>query len=298
MKLGLARARIESEINRTEALFRARLQKIGKLALPIDKREFSVAQLQRVRPMLGASVNAVMEHASVHMGSERAQLGSGWLATLSNASSGDALKAAIATIEEQWPVAATRIAEEVRMLVMGGASGVARDLYVETVSALRAHGLPEEHLKTPKRAPEVEPVQLLPSLVEPSTFTLGGNWLAGLFRSFDARKTDVRDKVQARIERIREFAAAELLDAEPALTAAVMHSLSAQLDTAIELQEAWHQQAMLDEQAAIAKDRDALAPLIKCRDTVITVGAQLAQHVATLATEQPAVAAASVAAAS
>jgi hypothetical protein len=297
-KLGAARLRIESEINRTEALYRARLQKISKLAMPIDKTEFHTAQLKRVRPMLGASVNAVMEHAAVHMGSELAQLGSGWLTTLANATGNDALKSSIATIEEQWPVAAKRIAEEVRMLVMGGAGGIARDLYVEVVSGLRAHGLPEEHLKTPKRAPEVQPVELLGSLVNPSTFTLGGNWLAGLFRSFDARKTDVVDKVKARIERIREVAAAELLDAEPKLTASVMQSLAAQLDTAIEIQQAWLQQAMADEQAAIAKERDTLAPLIKTRDTVVAVGAQLAQQVANLATEQPAVAAASVAAAS
>jgi hypothetical protein len=279
-------------------LFRARLQKIGKLALPFDKRELRTAQLQRVRPMLGASVNAVMEHASVHMGSELAQLGIGWLATLANATSNDALKSAIASIEEEWPKAATRIAEEVRTLVMGGAGGIARDLYVEAVSALRAHGLPEEHLKTPKRAPEVEPVQLLPSLVTPNTFTLGGNWFAGLFRSLDARKTDVLQKVQARIDRIREMAAAELLDAEPKLTASVMQSLGAQLDTAIELQEAWHHQAMRDEEAAIDKERELLAPLAKSRDALISVGAQLAHAVGTLATEQPAVAAASVAAAS
>jgi hypothetical protein len=297
-KLGHARIRIESELNRSDGLFRARLQKITKLALPTDAHEFRAAQLQRVRPMLGASVNAVMEHAAVHMGSELAQLGTGWLATLANATSNDALKAAIATIETEWPVAAKRIAEEVRMLVMGGAGGIARDLYVETVSALRAHGLPEEHLKTPKRAPEVEPVLLLPSLVEPSTFTLGGNWLAGLFRSFDARKADVHAKVQARIERIREIAAAELLDAEPTLTASVMSSLAGQLDKAIELQQSWLQQAIVDEEAAINSDREALAPLIKVRDTLMTLGGKLAQHVANLATEQPAVAAASVAAAS
>jgi hypothetical protein len=297
-KLGGARLRIESEINRSEALFRARMQKLGKLALPIDTAEFRAAQLKRVRPLLGASVNAIMEHAAVHMGSELAQLGSGWLAMLANATENDLLKSAIATIEEQWPTAATRIAEEVRVLVMGGAGGVARDLYVEAVSALRAHGLPEEHLKIPKRAPEVEPVQLLPSLLQPNTFTLGGNWLAGLFRSFDARKADVLEKVKSRIERIREIAGSELLDAEPTLTASVMQSLSAQLDTAIELQQSWHQQAMADEQAAIAKDREALAPLMKSRDAVVNVGAQLAQLVATLAIEQPAVAAAAVAAAS
>jgi hypothetical protein len=84
-KLGTARARVESEINRTEALFRARIQKIAKLALPLDRRDFHAAQLQRVRPMLSASINAVMEHAAVHMGSELAQLGSGWLDAITGA---------------------------------------------------------------------------------------------------------------------------------------------------------------------------------------------------------------------
>jgi hypothetical protein len=184
------------------------------------------------------------------------------------------------------------------MLVMGGAGGIARDLYVETVSALRAHGLPEEHLKTPKRAPEVQPVEILPSLANPTTFTLGGNWFAGLFKSFDAKKTELREKVGARIERIREIAVAELLNAEPKLHAAVMQSLAAQLDTAIEHQQIWHQQVVADENEAIAKDREAVAPLVSSRDALISAGAQLAQLVGTLATEQPAVAAAAVAAAS
>lgn len=297
-KLGAARARVESEINRTESLFRARIQKLGKLALPIDTREFHAAQLRRIRPMLAASINAVMEHAAVHMGSELAQLGSGWHDAIVGASSSDMLKTAVNTIEEQWPAQAKRIAEEVRMLVIGGAGGVARDLYVETVSTLRAHGLPEEHLKVPKRAPEVTPVDILPSLANATTFTLGGNWFTGLFKSFDARKTDVRDKVKARIEHIREVAAAELLDAEPKLHASVTQSLAAQLDTAIELQQSWHAQALSDEHAAIEKERETLAPLAKSRETIVGAGSQLAQLVGTLATEQPAVAAAAVAAAS
>ena len=55
------------------------------------------------------------------------------------------------------------------MLVTGGAGGVARDLYAETVSPLRAYGLPEEHLKTPKKAPETPDIHILPSLANPTT---------------------------------------------------------------------------------------------------------------------------------
>jgi hypothetical protein len=297
-KLGAARAEVDAEIERVEATFRERLHELGKLALPIDKAPFARVQLERVKPTIVASVNAVMEHASTHMGSELAQLGAAWLAKVDDAKGGDDLKAAIATIEDEWPSSAKRIAEEVRVLVMGGAGGVARDLYSETVSVLRPHGLPEEHLRTPKRAPEVQPVKILASLAAPTTFTLGQKWLAGLFKSFDTRKADLRQKVEARIEHIREVAAAEMLDTEPKLHAAVAHALAAQLDTALEAQQAWHRQAMLDEQAAIDKDRRALAPAIAAREDIARAALQLGQAAARLEAEQPAVAAAAFAAAS
>ena len=247
--------------------------------------------------MIVASVNAVMEHASTHLGSELAQLGATWMTAVSKATSGKELEAAIALVEEQWPAQARRIAEEVRMLVMGGAGGIARDLYTETVAPLAAHGLPEEHMRV-KRAPEITPVLLLPSLTNPTTFTVGGNWFTGLFRSFDARKTDLREKVHARIERIKEVAAAEMLDAEPKLHTAVSQALATHLDAAIELQRGWHEKAIAEEQAAIAQDRELLAPLTRSRDAITSAAYQITKLADALAAERPAVAAAAVAAAS
>ncbi|HEY5922213.1 MAG TPA: hypothetical protein VIV11_11105 [Kofleriaceae bacterium] len=297
-KLFQARAEVDVEINRAETQFQLRMQRLTKLALPLDIESFRAAQLQRVRPTLIASINAVMEHASVHMGSELAQLGAGWMNAIIGAKHNDDLKAGVAMIEAEWPTSARRIAEEVHVLVMGGAGGVARDLYVETVTALRAYGLPEEHLKTPKRAPDIEPVQILAALSNPTTFTLGGSWFAGLFKSFEARRADIRAKVQARIEHIREVAAAEILDTEPKLHAAVGQALAAQLDAAIEAQRSSHQQTLAAEQTAIAKEREALAPLVKTRDAIVSVGSQLAQLANAVQAERPAVAAAAVAAAS
>jgi hypothetical protein len=296
-KLAAGRAEIEAQVARAEREYQARISKVAKQALPADTARFHAQQLERVKPTLVASINAVMEHASVHMGTELAQLGNEWMAAIQNSTTSDELKAAVAKIED-WPTSAKRIAEEVRLLVMGGAGGVARDLYVETVSALRVHGLPEEHLRTPKRAPDVAQVTILDSLANPSSFTLGGNWFAGLFKSFDAKKQDIRDKVHARIERIREIAAAELLDAEPKLHTAVTQSLAAQLDTAIAAQQDWHRQALEQEQAAIAKDRQALSPLTNSGDAIVTASNALVQIVNALQAEQPAVAAAAVAAAS
>jgi len=296
-KLATARTDIEQQIDQVERQFQERIQKVAKLALPIDIARFRDSQLARMKPTLAASVNAVMEHAAVHMGTELANLGTEWMAAIQNATTSDELKAAVAKIED-WPTSAMRIAEEVRVLVIGGAGGLARDLYAETVSPLRAHGLPEEHLKTPRRAPTVSPVTILDSLANPTSFTLGGNWFAGLFKSFDAKKADIREKVHARIERIRDVAAAELLDAEPELHASVTHSLAAQLDTAIEAQQTWHQQVLEQEHAAIGKEREKLMPLMRSGDAIVKASNQLVQVVNALQAERPAVAAAAVAAAS
>ena len=297
-KLGLARAEIDVEIDRVEAGFSGRIERLNELALSIDRDSFMQMQLDRVRPMISASVNAVMEHASTHMGAELAELGTAWINSVASANSSDDLKAAVAKIEEEWVVQAKRIAEEVRVLVSGGAGGVARDLYVETVSPLRAYGLPEEHLKTPKKAPETPDIQILPSLTNPTTFALGGNWFAGLFKSFDARKTDIRSKVHARVEHIREVAAAEILDVEPQLHGAINQGLTAELSLAIDLQVGWHQQALASEAAAIERERQSIAPLVRARDAIQGASAQLAQTAQQLEAEQPAVAAAAVAAAS
>lgn len=297
-KLASIRRDVERELARREEQFDARLKKLYKLALPLDKAGFRAAQLARVAPQISASINAVIEHASVHLGTELAQLAESWLAAVTSAASGDQLKSANATIEEQWPPAAKRIADEVRVLVTGGAGGIARDLYPEIVSALAAHGLGDEHLRAPKRAPEVDAVPILPSFVAPATFALGGSWLGGLFKSFEAKKTDTRGKLQTRIAHIREVATAELLDAEPRLHAAVARSLAAQLEIAMEAQQSWHQQAVADEQAAIARDREALAPQLESRDALARAEDEITRLVDALDAEQPAIAAAAVAAAS
>jgi hypothetical protein len=297
-KLFVARAEVDSEINRHEAQFQGRILKLAKLALPADKAGFHAAQLERVKPTLIQSINAVIEHSSVHLGSELAQLGNAWINSIIAATDGDALKAAVTKIEEEWPGAAKRIADEVRVLVMGGAGGVARDLYVETVSGLRTYGLGEEYLRTPKRAPEIPTMHMLDALANPTTFTLGGGWFSGLFKSFESRRADIREKVHARIEHIREVAAAELLDIEPKLHAAVAQSLAGSLTSAIDAQQQWHAQAVAVENAAIAKEREVMAPMLKARDSIVVVGRQLAQVTNAIQAERPAVAAAAVAAAS
>ena len=68
--------------------------------------------------------------------------------------------------------------------------------------------------------------------------------------------------MHARVEHIREVAAAEILDVEPQLHGAINSGLAAELALAIDLQVGWHQQALASEAAAIERERQSIAPLI------------------------------------
>lgn len=263
-----ARGGVEEELARVDGLLRQRIAEVEAYALTTDRTRYTSAQLDRIKPQILASTTAVMEHASTHMLSGLAELSQSWVTTIANASNADELKAAIAKIEEQWIPAPQQLAEEVRMLVAGGVGGVARDLYAEIVAPLREHGLPEQHLGTPKRAPAVAAVPILPSLANPSTAKVGGSWFTGLFKSFDTRRTEVREQVHARVEHLREVAAAELLDAEPKLHAAIGQALAVELGRAIDLQREWYTQRLASEQEAVEAERTKLLPLFGQREKI------------------------------
>jgi hypothetical protein len=146
---------------------------------------------------------------------------------------------------------------------------VARDLYPELVAPLREYGLPEQHLQT-KRAPAISSVTILPSLANPSTAKVGGSWVTGLFKSFESRKTEVREQVHARVERLREIAAADILDAEPKLHAAIGQALAVELGRALDLQREWYAQRLAEEREAVELARAKLLPIYAARDRIDT----------------------------
>lgn len=262
------RGDLDEVLSRAEAELRERLGQVEKYALTIERTRYTAVQLDRIKPHLLASTTAAMEHASTHLGASLAELANDWVGKVAAATNTDELKAAITAIEDQWQAAPQRIADEVRMLAMGGAGGVARDLYPELVAPLREYGLPEQHLQMPKRAPVVGAVALLPSLANPSTAKVGGSWLTGLFKSFDSRRTAVREQVHARVEHMREVAAAELLDAEPKLHAAIGQALAVELGRALDLQREWYTQRIAEEREAIELARAKLLPLYAQRDAI------------------------------
>nr|MBA3395949.1 hypothetical protein [Deltaproteobacteria bacterium] len=294
-RIATALAALEDQLEQHEATFRARLDRVHALRIP-DPAAFTGVQLARVRSDISASVNAVMEHAAVHLGSELASLQQDWIGSIANAANTDALKVALARVEAQWDGEPKRIAEEVKVLVMGGVGGSARDLYPDLVSTLVPYGLPAEHARPLRAAPVLPPTPLLPSLSRGSSKLEKQNWFVGLFRSFEARRTEIREHVHDRLEHMREVAEAELRDAEPQLHAVLDHVLRGLLAGAFEHQTAALERMLAAEREAIAVERKTLAPLVRACDDVRTEAARLGELIAQLERHQPAVAIAAAAA--
>ena len=95
---------------------------------------------------------------------------------------------------------------------------------------------------------------------------------------------------------MREVAGSELLDAEPRLHHAIGTALANLLETALGKQQAWLDAALDDERASITRDREAILPLMSVHDAVRAETYRLAEMIAQLERQQPAIAVAAAAA--
>jgi hypothetical protein len=281
---------IDDDVNDTEEGFRVRVERLEAMQI-FDAEEFARAELAKVRPQLSQSIHMVIEHGAAHLGGELARLGQEWQSGIAMTQNNDQLKQALHRIEQSAPLDAKRIADEVRLLVMGGAGGAAYDLFPELLATLKPHGLEE---KPPNAAPPLPAIELLPSLTNASPAKLSGaaGWVTGLFRSFETRRADVMQKAQQRMDHLREVSNAELLDTEPKLHHLIERTLNAFLLTAIARQEAWLESAMVFEREAVASEGVQLAPLARARDRLKHDLTKLTEGIAALEREHPGLAAA------
>ena len=290
--IALAVVTLDEQLAHAESSFDARLaaHELHRIA---DPPAFIAAQLATVRPQIVTSVNAVIEHASVHLGAELAAVGEDWIGGISNSATNDALKEAIARIEATAAETLQRIADETRTLVVGGGGGSAHDLYPTLIAPLVERGLPDASAR--RSAPALPALAVLPRLSSTPIAKLSGQWLGGLFRSFDTRRSEVREKAHTQIEQLRELATAELLDVEPRLHAAIEQALAPQLVAACERQAAALDAALAAERAAIAEERVRLAPVVEQRARAHATLLDLRAELAALEARSPENAAASAA---
>jgi hypothetical protein len=284
---------LDEQLARAERTFDERLERL-EVDRIYDAPAFIAEQLALVRPQIVTSVSAVIEHASVHLGAELAALGEEWIAGIAGSGSSDALKETISRIETTAAVALQRIVDETRTLVVGGGGGSAYDLYPALVAPLVPRGL-RDAVTARRQAPVLPALPVLPRLASTPIAKLSGQWLGGLFQSFDTRRSEVREKAHAQIEKLRELASAELLDVEPRLHAAIEQALAPQLVAACDRQATALADALAAEHAAIAEERVRLAPVIEQRARAHAILLDLRAELAALEARQPECAAASAA---
>jgi hypothetical protein len=276
-------------LDREEAAWTHRITRLEDMRLD-DPTAFQKAEVEKIRGQVVTSVHAVIEHTGAHLGSEMQRLAQEWIGAIASAASADELKATVGRLQASSPQVTKRIADEVRTLAVGGAAGVAHDLYPELVAGLTERGLIEPR---PRAAPELPPIDVLSAFAQSSAAKLGGTlqWLTGLFRSFDSRRADVREKAHARIEHLREVAYAELLETEPRIHSVVTDVLAAQLAAATGRQIAWLDRALAAERELVAAERAALEPLSNmraiARQDLARLDAQIAAVDAHVASTRP-----------
>jgi hypothetical protein len=286
-------ATVDAEDRAAAADFAGRVADLEELRIA-DPARYARDQIDRVRGQIYPSVTMVMEHVTAHLNTDLAQLGNEWRTAIERVSTAGELGSAVTTINETSAASVRRIAEDARLLVMGGVGGCVRDLYTEVVTPLRKHGLSDALAKARPNAPPLPSVPILPSLAQRSAANVGSaGWFAALFRSLDSRRANIRDKVEAQIARLEEVAVAEMRDAEPTLHAAVEQALADELAAAIERQRVWLDGAIAAEHAEFALHREAVAERTARVDTVRNAVNKLREQLAQLASSHPSAAAAS-----
>lgn len=265
-KLDSTLVTLDDALAQAETSFAARLARLEAMRV-LDADAFTRAQIDGVRDDIARSVAAMIEHAAAHLGAELSALGTSCIGAIASASTGDALKAAAADIESKWDAEHGRIGREVRILILGALGGTARDLHTVVVAPLVGRGLPDEHARL-GAAPQLPQLALLPSLSSPGARPERGRWITGLFRSFEARRTQYREQVHDKLEQVRDAAEAELRRAAVLATETLERVLAEHLAAGLAVHATTIDSAITAERAAIEGERARLAPLAQLRTTV------------------------------
>jgi len=279
-------AAVDAEDRAASADFAGRVADLEDLRIE-DPAGFARGQIARIGAQIVPSVAAVMEHAAAHLGADLARLGREWRLAIEHVSTSGELGEAVAKINETSAASVRQIAEDARLLVMGGVSGCVRDLFPEIAAPLREHGLSEELTRARSPLPPLPTVPVLRSLASPSAMNVGSaGWFAALFRSLDARRSDIRGKVEHQIARLEQVAVAEMRDAEPELRAAIERALADELAAALERQRVWLESAIAAEHAEFALRREAVAARTARLDVARRASHRLRERLAELAARQ------------
>ncbi len=284
---------LDDILARAERGFQDRIARLEATRIK-DPSKFVATQVARIRPQIVTSVQAVIEHASVHVGAALVEVATEWTTAIEDARTRDELRHAVERVERDWASTTERIAEEAQILVMGGVNGCGHDLYPMAAAPLDLDA--EERAQG--RSITILPINVLPSIAAiTATKRSGvGQWFAGLVRSLDTRRAEVLDKVRVDAERLRERASADLLDVEPQIHASLGQAIQVRLADTVKRRMMALDRAIARERQAIAAERETLAPIVHVRDDVLAELRQLSAKIEQTEIALPATAAAATAA--
>jgi hypothetical protein len=274
-------AALDTAITGAETGFRARIDRLEALRIASPDDHLAAA-LARIRPALVAAVQQLLRHALDQLDAAIAGLGAAWSAQLAAADTSDALRTAATRIDEQSPAALQTAQAAAHAALVDGLSGRARTHYHELAGAL-GRDPPRDAAAPPWLTAEVAIAELT------SSTGLGAvaPRLSSLFRSLDALRGEAIAQLDQRITRLRQLAAASLLDTEPRLEPAVTGALAIALRGEVERHAAWLEAELARERIAIDAERAQLAVLAIARDTARSDERELITALDALTAELP-----------
>lgn len=275
-------AALDEALARAEVGYTARIDRLEALRVT-DPTAYTAEAIERLRTAIIERCHLIIEQTSAELGAELDRLAHGWTTAIAAAQSTDALRDAGAKVEDESAEQVSAVRASVERMVVSGLAGGAHDFEPELLADLRVRS--SEAQRDVAAAPTPVVRELLPSLSgDKAGLGMGraAPWLVAFFRSTDSLRADAMEKVTTRAERLRQVAAAELLDAEPLMREALEASLAWSLTAAIERHTAWLTRALASEREAIERERAALAPMAELRDGAMRDGQRMAEELAHL----------------
>jgi hypothetical protein len=260
-------ATLAETLARSEAGYRSRIAELDRLH--VDDRDGLITErLAAIRPQLIAQTGMIVKQLLAQVGGELDRLDTAWADSITAAATVEQLQAAITAIDTAAAEALLAIAVDARRLLASCVGGGTFDLVPHLVSVLvERHGLPREALRDlAAPVPAIPILRLFAEAPGPNLDGAAGGRLAKLFKSFDARRSDVLARVRTRLGELRELASAEVLDAEPRVYAGLHAAIEAQLTAALDRHVAWLADQLARTHADIARERETLIPMLRARD--------------------------------
>jgi hypothetical protein len=259
-----ARRELAATEERAHRDWRERLAAAQALRVP-DPAALAAQQLARSTGGITERSHLAIEHATRELGHELSLVEQRWRSQIRDARTVDDLRAIAQRINAEAPEILREVQHNVRLALGGVVGGAVRDLGPESLASLAPRFQALGSRPPVVDGADATSLEVLAYLTQSGGPILDSSWFASLFRGFEQRRDDAVAKLGERIGRIRNTCTAELLDAEPPITALLRTSIEKLCTQATARLAAEAEARLAEEEARIARERTELAPISALR---------------------------------